>query len=51
VPRFGRGNGGLNRLQVAHFADQDHIGVLTQGAADGLGKAGHIDTDLALIDR
>ena len=31
VAGFGRRDGRLDRLQVAHFADQDHVGVLTQG--------------------
>ncbi len=30
VARFGRGDGGFDRFQVAHFADEDHVGVLTQ---------------------
>ncbi len=43
-------DGGLDRFQIAHFADQDHVGVLPQGAAQGLGKARHVDADLALVD-
>ena len=38
VPRFGRGDRRFDRLQVAHLADQDHVGVLTQRAADRLGE-------------
>ena len=30
VAGFGRGDGRLDRFQVAHFADQDHVRVLTQ---------------------
>ena len=39
VARFGRGDGRLDRLQVAHFAHQDDVGVLPQRAANGLGEA------------
>ena len=51
VARFGRGDGRLDRFQVAHFADQDHVGVLPQGAANRLGEAGDVDADFALVDR
>ena len=51
VARFGGGDGRFDRFQVAHFADQDHVRVLPQGAADRLGEARHIDADLALVDR
>ena len=36
VARFGRGDGRFDRFQVAHFADQDHVRVLPQGAAQSL---------------
>ena len=39
VAGFGRGDGRLDRLQVAHFADQNHVRVLAQGAAEGLGES------------
>ncbi len=39
VPRFGRGDGRFDRFQVAQFADQDHVGVLPQRAANRLGEA------------
>src|SRR4029453_9441173 len=51
VAGFGCGNSRRDRFQVAHFADQDYVRVLTKGPADGLGEARHIDADLALIDR
>ena len=38
VARFGGGDGRLHRLQVAHLADQDHVRVLAQRAAQGLGE-------------
>ena len=43
--------GRLDRGQVAHFADQDDVGVHPQGAADRLGEVGDVDADLALIDQ
>ena len=36
VPRLGRLDGGVNRFQVAHFADQDDVGVHAQGPANAL---------------
>ena len=41
-------HGGTDGLDIAHFADEDHIGVLTEGAADGLGEARHVVADLTL---
>ena len=51
VAGFGRLDGGVDRLQVAHFADEDDVGVHTQGPADAFGEVGHVDADLALVDR
>ena len=51
VAGFGRRDRRLDRLQVAHFADQDHVRVLPQGAANGLGEAGHVDAQFPLVDR
>ena len=48
---FGGDEGRLDRLEVAHFADQDHIRVLTQAAAKRLGKITRIDIDLTLRDK
>ena len=30
------------------LTDEDHVGILAEGAADGLGETGHVDVDLAL---
>jgi hypothetical protein len=49
-PGLGGPDGRLDGLEVAHFADEDHVRVLTQGAAEGLGEAGHVVADLALVD-
>ena len=50
VACLGRGQGGGDRLQVAHLADQDHVRVLAQGGAQAEGEVGGIGADLALVD-
>ena len=45
-----RGQRGLDGLQVAHFAHQDHVGVLAQRGLERLGKRERVDADLALVD-
>ena len=47
---LGRGQGGGDRLQVAHLADQDHVGILSQGGAQAEGEVGRVGADLALVD-
>ena len=47
---LGRGDRGLDRLVVAHLADQDDVGVLAQGGAQGGGEGARVDLDLALVD-
>jgi hypothetical protein len=49
VARLGGGQRGLDRLVVAHFADEDDVGVLAQGAPEGQRKALRVDVDLALV--
>ena len=46
-----RGQRGGDRLQVAHLADQDHVGVLAQGGLQGRGEAGGVGAQLALVDQ
>src|SRR5712692_3922349 len=41
---------GGNGFEVAHFADQNHVGVLTQGSAQGGGKVRGVHFDFALVD-
>src|SRR6476646_2603832 len=36
-------------LVVAHLADEDDVGILTEGTPQGLGERGRIDRDLALV--
>jgi hypothetical protein len=50
VAGFGGADCGLDGFEVAHFTDENDVGVLTQGAPDGLGKIGDVDADLALGD-
>ena len=40
----------LDRFHVAHFADEDDVGVLAQGAAQRVGERSRVDADLALVD-
>jgi hypothetical protein len=48
VAGFRRGDGGLDRLEVAHFADENDVRVLTQGAAQGVGERRGVDVDFPL---
>ena len=50
VAGLGGRNGGFNGFQIAHFADQDHVRILPESAADGFGEAGDIHADFALVD-
>ena len=50
VAGLGGGEGRLDRLVVAHLTDQDDVGVLAQGAAQGQGESLRVDVDLALVD-
>ena len=50
VAGFGGQQSGGNGFQVAHFADQNHVGVLTQGGAQRGGEIRSVDFDFALVD-
>ena len=50
VAGLGRGQRGRDRLEVAHLADEDHVGVLTQRGAKSLGEGRRVGADLALVD-
>ena len=43
-------DGGLDGLEVTHFADEDHVRVLSQRALQRLGERGDVDAQLALVD-
>jgi hypothetical protein len=40
----------VDRLEVAHLADEDHVGVLAQGALDAGREGRRVRADLALVD-
>ena len=50
VTRLGRGQRGRDGLEVPHLAEEDHVGVLAQRRAQGLGEGGSVGADLALRD-
>ena len=50
VAGFGGEQGGGNGFEVAHFADQDHVGILTKGGAQSGREVGGVDFDFALVD-
>ena len=50
VPGLGCGERGRDRLEVAHLADEDHVGVLAQRGAKPLGERRRVLADLALVD-
>ena len=50
VARFSGSDGGRYCLEVAHFADENHVGVLAERAANRLCKARHVVADFALRD-
>ena len=45
---FRRDQSRFDGLQVTHFADQDHVRILTERTAKSLGERTRIDVDLAL---
>src|SRR5258707_8963513 len=47
---FRGGQSDRNGLQVAHLADQDHIGILAQGSAERGGERRSVASDLDLLD-
>ena len=50
VAGLGGGQRRRDRLEVAHLAEQDHVGVLTERAAESVGEARCVLADLALVD-
>ena len=50
VAGLGGGQRGRDRLQVPHLADEDHVGVLSQGGAQAEGEVRRVGADLALVD-
>ena len=50
VPRLGRRDGRRDRLQVAHFSHENHVGIHTQGPAKRFREARDVHADFPLID-
>ena len=48
---LGRGQREPDRLEVAHLADQDDVGILAQGRAQRLAEAERVAVHLALVDQ
>ena len=42
-------DGGGDRFQVPHLADEDHIGVFAQGGAQGIGERIRVCTEFPLV--
>ena len=51
VAGLGHGEREPDRLEVAHLADEQDVGVLAQHAAQGVGEVRGVGADLALVDR
>ncbi len=50
VPGLGDAQRGFDRLEVAHLADQDDVGVLAQDRAQGVAVGHGVGVELALVD-
>ena len=49
VAGFGRVDGGADGFKVAHFADQDHVGILTERSAQRHTEGGSVDVNFTLV--
>ena len=49
VAGLGSGDRGRDRLEVAHLAEEDHVGVLAERCAESLAEARRVCADLALV--
>ncbi len=49
VAGFGGGEGGGNCFEVAHFADDDDVGILAEDMSEGIGEAAGVAGDFALL--
>ena len=50
VAGLGGGDRGRDRLEVAHLAEEDHVGVLAQRGPERVAEARRVGADLALVD-
>ena len=46
---FGSGQRYFDGFEIAHFADQNHVGVLAQSRSQGVGKAVGVNANFALV--
>jgi hypothetical protein len=51
VAGFGRGQRQADGLEVAHFADQDDVGIFAQRRAQRLAEAQRVAVHFALVDQ
>ena len=51
VAGFCRGDGGGDRLDIAHFTEHDHVRRLAQGRAQGAGEGGGVAGNFPLADQ
>lgn len=51
MPCLGGGHGQADRFEVAHFANEDGVGVFAQGGFERSGKAHRVRADFALVDQ
>ena len=47
VAGLGRVERGLDRLEVAHLADEDDVGILAQGGAERLARTTRVSTPIS----
>ena len=50
MSRLGGRQRGADRLEVAHFADEDHVGVFAKRSAQRLAERRRVGAELALVD-
>ena len=50
MPGFRQRQGRLDRIDVAHLSDQDHVGILPEDPAERAPEGRRVDLDLALLD-
>ncbi len=50
VTRFGDRQRGLDRFQIAHFADEDDVGIFAQRVLERVREALGVRADFALVD-
>jgi hypothetical protein len=49
VARFGNSKGGFDSFQIAHFTDQNNIGILAQSRPQSIGKTVGVRVHFTLV--